>query len=177
MTGSLGLESGTVRVVPYDTAWPTLFRVEADRVREALPGLPLWLEHVGSTAVPGVAAKPIIDILAGRPPGVPAAPYIAALGAAGYEYRGEQGIPGRAFFRRGVPRSYHIHLAEVDSQFWRDHLAFRDHLRSHPEVAAEYVALKESLAAQFPRDREAYISGKGPFILQVLARATRRSEA
>ena len=168
MSHSLGLESGTVRVVPYDPAWPALFAAEAARIAAALDGLPLRLEHMGSTGVPGLAAKPIVDILAGRPPGSPAAPYVEALVRAGYQHRGEQGIPGREFFRRGTPRSWHVHLAEEGAPAWRTPLAFRDALRADPALAAEYAALKLELAARFPRDREAYIEGKGPFVARVL---------
>lgn len=168
MSDSLGLESGTVRVVPYDPAWPALFAAEADRIRVAADGLPLRLEHMGSTSIPGLAAKPIVDILAGRPPGSAVAPYVEALVRAGYAHRGEQGIPGREFFRRGDPRSYHVHLAEEGSPAWRTPLAFRDALRADPALAAEYGALKRELAARFPRDRESYIEGKGPFVARVL---------
>lgn len=168
MDPALGLESGVVRVVPYHPAWPELFAAEAARIAAALDGLPLRLEHVGSTSVPGLAAKPIVDILAGRPPGEPAAPYVAALRRAGYDHRGEQGIPGREFFRRGTPRSYHVHLAEEGGRFWRDHLRFRDALRADPSLAAAYEALKRELAARYPQDREAYIEGKTAFVTGVL---------
>ncbi|MBV9773516.1 MAG: GrpB family protein [Gemmatimonadetes bacterium] len=170
MHPSLGLESGTVRVVPYDATWAALFAAEAARITEALTPLPVRLEHTGSTSVPGLAAKPIIDILAGRLAGEPVAPYVEALVRAGYDHRGEQGIPGREFFRRGTPRSYHVHMVEVESAFWRDHLRFRDLLRADASVAAAYGKLKEELAERFPRDREAYTEGKGPFVLEVLRR-------
>lgn len=173
----LGLPSGSVRVVPYDPRWPTLFDAEVARIQGALRGLALRLEHIGSTSVPGLPAKPIIDILAGRPPGSTLPDYVAALAGAGYEHRGENGIPGREFFRRGSPRAYHIHLAEAQGEFWHAHLIFRDVLRARPDLAAEYAALKVRLAEWYPRDREAYIDGKGPFIRQVLAKATGRHDA
>ena len=172
-TGRLGLESGTVRVVPHDAAWHALFAAEAERVARAVGahGLTLMLEHTGSTAVPGLAAKPILDILAGYAHLSSREKSIAALEDAGYTYRGEQGIPGRDFFRRGEPRSYHIHLTQVGSQFWHDHLAFRDHLRADPESAASYQALKYELAARYPRNREAYIEGKASLVREILRRA------
>jgi GrpB-like predicted nucleotidyltransferase (UPF0157 family) len=169
----LGLHPGTVRVVAYDARWPALYEEEARRVRAGLDPLPVVLEHTGSTAVPGLAAKPIVDILAGRPAGSALAPYVRALEALGWVHRGEQGIPGRDFFRRGVPRTHHLHLTEVGSAFWRDHLAFRDALRRDPALAAAYQALKLRLAAEHPFDRERYIEGKGPFVLEVLARVRR----
>ena len=169
---SLGLESGTVRVVPHDPAWAALFAAEVARLRAALaPDLPLTLEHMGSTAVPGLAAKPILDLLGGYPPGAAVDPYIAALGEAGYVHRGERGIPGREFFRRGEPRAYHLHLVTEGGTIWREQLAFRDALRRQPALRDAYAALKLELARRFPRDRESYIDGKGAFVRQVVDQA------
>jgi GrpB-like predicted nucleotidyltransferase (UPF0157 family) len=168
---SLGLESGAVRVVPYDSNWPSLFAAEAERLQQrfAARGLAVVLEHTGSTAVPGLAAKPILDILAGYPEGAVVEEYITVLTKAEYVHRGEQGIPGREFFRRGDPRAYHVHLAAIDSPFWRDHLAFRDRLRADNALRDAYASLKHDLAARYPRDREAYIEAKGSFVRDVLA--------
>jgi GrpB-like predicted nucleotidyltransferase (UPF0157 family) len=177
MTAPLGLPSGTVLVVAYDPEWPRLFVEEAARIRSALDPLPIALEHTGSTSVPGLAAKPVLDILAGVPEGAPVAPYIAGLVGAGYVHRGEQGIPGREFFRRGEPRAYHVHLARVGDPFWREHLTFRDHLRAHDDLRDEYARLKHALAARFPYDRPAYIEHKAPFIRHVLELAARAGEA
>lgn len=177
MSSSLGLESGTVHVVPYDPEWPRLFQIEARRLVAGLSPVSIQLEHSGSTSVPGLAAKPVLDILAGLADGVPIEPYIERLVACGYVHRGEQGVPGREFFRRGDPRAYHIHLTRIDGQFWREHLAFRDYLRTHPETRDEYARLKYELAAKFPRDRAAYIDGKGPFIRQVLEAALQSTKA
>jgi GrpB-like predicted nucleotidyltransferase (UPF0157 family) len=171
VTASLGLEPGTVRLVLYDATWPALFDAEAERLSAVVSPLGVRLEHMGSTAVPGLAAKPILDILAGYPEGTSVRSCIEALVGAGYVHRGEQGIPGREFFRRGTPRSYHIHLAVNDGPFWRDHLAFRDYLRRFGRSRDEYGALKAALAAQYPHDREAYIAAKGPFVQQILLRA------
>ena len=166
---ALGLESGTVRVIPYDARWPELYLEEDERIRRALGDLPLSLEHIGSTSVPGLAAKPIIDIMAGRDSHIPARAFVPALESVGYEQRGETGLPGREFFRRGKPRSYHIHLVDIDSVLWRHHIAFRDRLRANPALAAEYVMLKIALAERFPMDRESYIRGKEDFIQSVIA--------
>jgi GrpB-like predicted nucleotidyltransferase (UPF0157 family) len=171
MVESLGLESGVVRVVPYDPAWPSLYEKEVARIMPILKarGVSLVLEHTGSTAVPGLAAKPILDLLGGRRPDHDRQVAIDALEEAGYVYRGEQGIVGRDFFRRGDPRQYHLHLTEIDSDFWRDHRAFRDHLSTHPDALAAYAALKLELATRYPRDREAYIEGKTEFVAKILA--------
>jgi GrpB-like predicted nucleotidyltransferase (UPF0157 family) len=115
-----------------------------------------------------LAAKPILDILAGHPAGAVVAPYIGVLTEAGYTHRGEQEIPGREFFRRGNPRAYHIHLTAIESDFWRDHLTFRDRLRSDDALRDGYAALKRDLAARFPRNREAYIAAKTSFVNDVL---------
>lgn len=173
MTDSLGLASGTVRVVPYDPAWRSLFVAEVARLAPILAahGLSLRLEHTGSTAVPGLAAKPILDILAGWEIESARGAAIEALAAAGYQYRGESGIPGRDFFRRGQPRQYHVHLTRVGSAFWEDHLTFRDFLRAKPDVADAYAALKRELAGRYPTEREAYIEGKTAFVRAVLATA------
>ncbi len=170
MIDSLGLESGTVRVAPYDSSWPSLFEAEAERLLQCFEaaGLPIVLEHTGSTAVPGLAAKPIIDILGGYPGGADVQPYIGVLTQADYVHRGEQEIPGREFFRRGNPRAYHLHLTAIDSRFWRDHLTFRDRLRADDALRDAYAVLKRDLAARFPNDREAYIAAKQPFVEQVL---------
>jgi GrpB-like predicted nucleotidyltransferase (UPF0157 family) len=169
----IGLESKTVRVAAYHPQWPALYEAESARVRGWLGNLPVIIEHTGSTAVPGLAAKPIIDMLAGRPPELDREQVIERITAAGYSYRGEQGIPGRDFFRRGEPRAYHLHLTEIGSGFWRDHRAFRDYLLAHPEARDAYGALKVELAERFPRDRERYIEAKTDFVNDILRRARR----
>jgi GrpB-like predicted nucleotidyltransferase (UPF0157 family) len=172
MTQSLGLESGVVRLVEYDARWPALFTAEEQRIRDKCGTLPLHLEHVGGTAIPGMYAKPVLDIVAGRPRGTPAQDYVVALERAGYEHRGERGVPGREFFRWGQPRAYHVHLVEGGGPLWRDYLAFRDYLRAHPEVAREFAELKRALATRFPRDREGYINGKSERVQEILGLAS-----
>jgi GrpB-like predicted nucleotidyltransferase (UPF0157 family) len=174
---SLGLESGTVRVVPYDSAWPELFAREADRLQAVLAKahLALVLEHTGSTAVPGLAAKPVLDMLGGYPEGAEVHSYVHSLVSAGYVHRGEQDIPGREFFRRGNPRAYHLHLVVINSSFWEDHLAFRNRLRADSSLRDSYATLKRDLAARYPRDREAYIAGKASFVQHVLALPLRQT--
>jgi GrpB-like predicted nucleotidyltransferase (UPF0157 family) len=160
-----------VHLVRYDSTWPAAFEAEAARIESVCAGLPIRLEHIGSTSVPGLAAKPVIDILAGRPPRSRVEPYIDALRQLGYEHKGSFGVPGREYFRRGSPRSHHVHLFVWDSAHWRDHLLFRDHLRAHPELAREYEALKYELAVRFAYDRKLYTDEKGPFIKRVLREA------
>ena len=172
----LGLASGAVTVVPYDSAWPDLFEAERDRIFKAVAHarVDLRIEHMGSTAVPGLAAKPVLDMLAAPEHDGRIGDAIGAVEGADYVYRGEQGIRGRHFFRRGNPRQYHLHLTTLGSVFWRHHLAFRDYVRAHADVAAEYARLKVRLAETYPRDREAYIEGKTEFVARVLAAAGER---
>ena len=181
MADPLGLESRTVRVVSYDTRWPALFRAEAARLTEAVAaaGIPaLTFEHVGSTAVPGLPAKPILDIAAGRRCKSPADIYVPVLEAAGYIYRGDSGLPGREFFRRGNPRSHHLHLVERGGWHWQRYLGFRDALRAEAALRDAYAAVKHELAARYPHDREAYIEGKTAFVENVLrARGLRRDDS
>lgn len=170
----LGLASGTVRLAEADPAWPALFAAERTRVLAALAPLPLAVAHVGSTAVPGLIAKPILDVMGGRPAGSDLAPYVTALEAADYRYRGEFGIPGRDYFVRddiSGRRTHHLHVVEHGGAFWRAHLAFRDYLRRTPARAGAYEALKRDLAMRHPGDRAAYTDGKVAFIAETLVLA------
>jgi GrpB-like predicted nucleotidyltransferase (UPF0157 family) len=165
------------RIAPYDPVWPRDYEAEADRIARACRDLPLRIEHVGSTAVPGLSAKPIIDILVGVPPRATREPYIAAIRGLGYDHRGALGIPGRNYFRRGSPRTHHIHLVNWSSALWRDHLLFRDWLRAHESVATEYAVLKRELHAIHADNRERYTESKGPFIKAVLRQASKEMGA
>jgi len=167
----LGLEQGVVRLVEYDPQWADLFEGESARIARRVSPLILAIHHIGSTAVPGLPAKPVLDMLATyEDPGL-RWQYITALTTAGFVYRGEQGIVGRDFFRRGDPRSYHLHVALTGSDFSREHLAFRDLLRADSSLRDAYGALKRQLAARYPDDRPAYIEAKGPFIQEALRRS------
>jgi len=168
MAASLGLESGVVRLVEYDALWPDLFAAERQRIREQCGTLALRLEHVGGTSIPGMCAKPVLDIAAGQPRATSIQDCVSALERAGYEHRGERGVPGRLFFSRGQPRAYHVHLVEEGSPLWRDYLAFRDYLRGHSEAAHRFADAKRVLAARFPRDREAYMNAKSSHVQEIL---------
>ncbi|HEX5436650.1 MAG TPA: GrpB family protein, partial [Gemmatimonadaceae bacterium] len=128
-----------VRLAEYNPAWPAAFSLECTRIRAALGDLTAEIEHVGSTSVPGLIAKPVIDMLVGRPADSDAAPYIDALQSLEYEYRGESGIPGRHYFRRGRPHTHHLHLVEHGGTLWWDHLRFRDRLRADSALVTEYA--------------------------------------
>lgn len=148
------------------------FQEERLRIAIALGRLPIAIEHIGSTAIPGIQAKPVIDILVGLRE-LPLDPAVAPLVAIGYEHVEGAGAPDRLYFRRGAPRSHHVHVVLHDGPAWRRHIIFRDWLNLHPDMAREYEALKLDLAARFPDDRAAYASGKDPFVERVLAEAAR----
>jgi GrpB-like predicted nucleotidyltransferase (UPF0157 family) len=171
MADSLGLEPGVVRLVEYDTRWPALFIAEEQRIRTHCGTLRLRLEHVGGTSIPGMCAKPILDIAAGRPRDSSIQDYVAALEHAGYEHRGERGVPGRQYFCWGQPRAYHVHLVDEAGPLWRDYLAFRDYLRTHSEDARQFSRLKLGLAERFPNDREGYMNAKASYVDEILRRA------
>jgi GrpB-like predicted nucleotidyltransferase (UPF0157 family) len=166
----LGLEPGVVRIVEYDPRWVALFATERQRIRALCGALPLSVEHVGGTSIPGMCSKPVLDLAVGRPGDVSIGDCVAVLERAGYEHRGERGVPGREFFCRGQPRAYHLHLVEEGGPLWRDYLAFRDYLVAHPVDTARFAERKRALAAQFPRDREAYLNGKSAYVQEILRR-------
>jgi GrpB-like predicted nucleotidyltransferase (UPF0157 family) len=164
-----------VEVVDYDPSWPRSYAEERDRIAAALGDTVTAIEHVGGTAVPGVPAKPVVDIMVGVADIERAGQAVAGLINLGYQYvpELESELPERRYFRRGNPESHHIHMVAVDSDFWEEHLLFRDYLRSHPQAAEEYGKLKRGLAGRFRLDRAAYRAGKLPFIDTVVAAARR----
>lgn len=173
----LGLESGMVVVVPYDPRWPAWFEQAAAEIRAACGPAVLDVQHVGSTSVPGLCAKAVLDVLATVPELAGALALVPVLERLGYELRPRNAIRDRLFFRRcrGTARTHHLSLAEPSSHHRRVTLAFRDALRGDPRLAAEYGALKLGLARRFPRDRPAYIEAKTTFVERALARAEERS--
>jgi GrpB-like predicted nucleotidyltransferase (UPF0157 family) len=166
---ALGLEANTVAIVPYDERWPALFERASAELRAALGASMVEIYHVGSTSVPGLCAKPILDMLVTVPQLSRAALLIPELAALGYK-PGEDDIADRLFFqrRRGTARTHHLSLAEPDSHYHTVTLAFRDALRGDPALAARYCELKRALARRFPTDRLAYLDGKTGFVLSAL---------
>jgi GrpB-like predicted nucleotidyltransferase (UPF0157 family) len=162
-----------IRVVPYDERWPGRFEQERAALEEVLgTSVTGGIHHVGSTSVPGLDAKPIIDILAGVEDLAAGRACIEPLRELDYvyaPYRAQE----MAWFCKPHPdrRTHHLHLVPTGSERFHDELAFRDHLRTHPDTAAEYVALKHRLAGRFQHDREAYTKAKADFIRAVLDRA------
>jgi GrpB-like predicted nucleotidyltransferase (UPF0157 family) len=175
----MSLSGPPVVLVPYDPAWPGRFEAERQSLEGALDG---WIyggiEHVGSTAVPGLAAKPIIDIMVGvrsLQEARGAFPEVAALGYLCSPYNGDI---MHWFCKPSVAmRTRHLYLMEHGDREWRAHIAFRDHLRDHPESARAYESLKRDLAARFHDHREAYTRAKGDFVAEVVARAIGKVES
>ncbi len=155
----------TVNVVPADPAWPQQFAEEALLLREVLGSNVVAVHHMGSTAVPGLPAKPIIDILVEVREVAAVDSLNAAMEAQGYAPQGEKGIPGRRFFQKGGnQRTHHVHVYRSgDAQVAR-HLAFRDYLRAHPDVCSEYSQLKSALAQAHHDSPLDYQTGKDAFL-------------
>jgi GrpB-like predicted nucleotidyltransferase (UPF0157 family) len=173
-----------IKIVPYDPAWPHRFQGEKEHLLECLPrDLVRRIEHFGSTAVPGLAAKPIVDMLVEvtdlEETRIRIAPILEAQG---YDYfwrptQGDDGPPFYAWFIKRDPqthaRTHHIHMVERSFQGHWDQLLFRDYLIQHPDIAREYERLKMELASEYANDRVAYTNSKGEFIADVMRRVKR----
>ena len=156
-----------VIVVPYDPLWPQAYTLAATEFRAALGSNLLEIHHIGSTSVPGLHAKPIIDLLAVVADLATVDQRVPQMQSLGYESLGEFGISGRRYFRRdnaAGQRTHQVHTFQSDSPQIERHLAFRDFLRAHADVARQYGELKQRLALAHPSDIEAYMVGKDPFI-------------
>lgn len=179
-----------IALVEYDPRWPSQFAQEAARIQAALgKELIVAVEHFGSTAVPGLSAKPIIDMLVGvRSVAEARAQAVPALESLGYAFWYDNPNPAHLFFVKGLPpngpRTHHIHMMEPGTfrdpknegfLFW-DRLLFRDYLRAHPDEVQRYKAIKSDLASQYPDDREAYTDGKTEYVYGVMQKARERPQ-
>lgn len=162
-------ELDIVELRDHDPRWPTMFQQERDDLIGALGTTAVAVEHVGSTAIPGIAAKPIIDILV-TVEELRLEDVDKCLGHLGYVHV-PIGGSDRLFFRKGMPRTHHVHVVRHGGNEHRKHLQFRDWLIAHPDEAREYEMLKMSLALRFREDREAYSEGKDGFIAMILERS------
>jgi GrpB-like predicted nucleotidyltransferase (UPF0157 family) len=166
-------DEAPIEIAPYDPEWPARFQDERATLQRALaPWLAGPIEHIGSTAVPGLSAKPVIDIMTGVESLEASTPAITAAEAIGYCYFPYR--PDREhWFCKPSPafRTHHLHLVPAGSAQWIRSIAFRDFSRAHADVAHEYDALKRTLAAKFKLDREGYTDAKSPFIDAVTDRA------
>lgn len=168
-----------VIIVDYDPRWPRFYDEEKANLVRVIGPMMVKIEHIGSTAVPGLAAKPIIDIMAGMQHLSDATWCIQPLRTLGYEYvpDDEKCVSDRRYFRKGnVPgtergSTHHLHIVEAGSDAWDRHVLFRDYLRGHPEEARRYADLKKTLTARFNPDRESYTNAKTDYIQEIIARA------
>jgi GrpB-like predicted nucleotidyltransferase (UPF0157 family) len=149
-----------------------MFKEEAERLNFILRNEIIDIHHIGSTAVPGLNAKPIIDIMPVVKGINTIDKYNEEMKRIGYEPKGENGILGRRYFQKGGDnRSHHVHIYQVGSYEIVRHLAFRDFLRTHPDIRKDYGELKEKLAQQFPYDIESYITGKERLVSEIAVKA------
>ena len=168
--------AGSIVVADYDPNWPTLFEQERTRIGKALGSLAFVIEHIGSTAVPGLPSKPIIDLLVGVPSLEEAKERcIAPFEELGYIYMPDYArwLPDELFFRKGPPGpwTHHVHLMEPSHRRWEARLVFRDYLRAHPEAARAYANIKRALATSSIDDIEAYTTGKHTFVKDTTEKA------
>jgi GrpB-like predicted nucleotidyltransferase (UPF0157 family) len=162
-----------VELVAYDAAWPGRFARERRRLRTRIKRV-ARIEHIGSTAVPGLASKPIIDIMIGLDP-ADVDVVAEQIAAAGYTDLGEAGVPGRRHLRRRTPSAYNVHMVELGGQLWRDNLAVRDYLCRHPSEAARYADAKRQVIASAPT-LLAYSNRKAA-VVEDLVRRSREAQA
>ncbi len=168
----IGLARGSVHLAPYTSEWARIFEREREKLGSQISDHVVAIEHAGSTAIPGMLAKPIIDMVAAVRRLEDVKECIRPLEEAGYEYRGNVQTDDHLFVK-GDPsrRTVHLHIAEHDSQRWKDYLLFRDYLCRHKDVAEEYSSLKRELAEKYKDDRDSYTRGKAEFIESVLMAA------
>ena len=162
-----------IRIVAYDPTWPRLFSSEAAKIRAALGDVAVDVHHVGSTSVPGLRSKPIVDILVTVSDISDPASYRAPLERIGYGFTDDPEFPDFHFFGRPRrrPRRFHVHVCEAGGAHERRHLAVRDYLAAHPQEARRYGSIKAEAAASFPGDRIAYMDAKDPWVSGLQGRA------
>lgn len=155
----------------YDPQWPVMFERERQQIEAVMGETMIEIEHIGSTSVPGLCAKPIIDLLMLVDTFAPIEDYTRRLEPLGYRYQPLDDEADRIFFWKGVPRTHHLHIAEYATWEHHRHIIFRDYLRAHPEIAKQYIRIKTELVGAFKTNRPAYTRGKTAFINAIMARA------
>ena len=165
----LGLENNVVRLSDHSSVWADLYRKEEKRITAAVGHLIIDLQHIGSTAIPGIKSKPILDMMAGVAQLEKALLCKAPLEAISYEYIARAGIANDHVFGKGVPRTHYLHVVEYRGAKWANHLFFRDRLRNDPDLAQAYERLKEELSRTFSNSHAKYHDAKSKFIDEVVA--------
>ncbi len=165
--------SRQIEVVAYDPSWPQRFSAEADQLRAVFGAEVVAIHHIGSTSVPGLAAKPIIDILLEVADIERVDAHNDAMRALGYDPRGELGLPRRRYFPKTIDgvRLVHVHTWQTGDPEIDRHLAVRDYLRAHPAEADAYGQLKQRVSAEVAGDSERYVAGKDAYVVALQARA------
>jgi GrpB-like predicted nucleotidyltransferase (UPF0157 family) len=166
-----------VNIEDYNPKWVSLFNDEKKKIVEVLGNKGIAIEHIGSTSVKGLVAKPIIDIAVAVKELGETDSFVDSLQSIGYEYVPKAEFPKRRFFRKGEWRkgTHHLHVYEIMSVEWRKNLLFRDYLRKHPDKLHQYAKLKGNLAAMHPDDRTTYTNEKAPFIQEIIDLARKES--
>lgn len=160
-----------IHIRPHDPAWIVQFEQEKQRLSKGLGAVVLGIEHIGSTAVPGIWAKPVVDIMVGVP-GLPLEDrYIVVMNKMGYEYLGEAGVPGRLYFRKRRPRAFNVHFTPMGSGIWMDNILLRDYLRSHQDAAESYSDIKRNILSEGIDTLLAYSDRKSDFIRALIGKA------
>jgi len=169
----IGLKRGVVKLSKYNPKWKALFEEESNKLLSVASDYFEDIQHMGSTAIPGIVSKPIIDILAAINSLSNISRIIDPLKKLDYIHRGEQGISRRHLFVKGGEefRTNHLHVVEKNHQEWTKHILFRDYLRANPEEAEEYSRLKQALFKKFELDRKNYTTGKSEFIQVIIKKA------
>jgi GrpB-like predicted nucleotidyltransferase (UPF0157 family) len=171
------LDDDRVYIAEYDPRWPLAFAKEKSAICAVFPGPVTDVQHIGSTAIPGLRAKPVIDILVAVPSFMPIAAYAERLEPLDYRHMTHANESVRIFFRKGMPRTHHLHIVEDGSQEHRRLVLFRDYLLRHPETVVAYEELKRDLAARFAGNRPQYTESKTDFIQEIISLAVAENDA
>ncbi|MGO1368844.1 MAG: GrpB family protein [Senegalia sp. (in: firmicutes)] len=169
----LGLPKGVVKLETYDPKWVLEYEREEDIIQNCIGNNIIDIQHVGSTSLEGLSAKPIIDIAIGVDSILEGYKCIEPFEQLGYVYKGEAGISGRLFFSKGDVHTtkHHVHVEKIDSINWLNQILFRDYLRIDDDVRDEYDKLKKKLSLEYANDREIYTLEKADFILNIIEQA------
>ena len=169
----LGLERGTVRLVPHENVWAENFKNEKEILQKALGDLAIDIQHVGSTSIPNIMAKPILDVGVGVKDMEAILATIPLLQQAGYDVANKIEEKGEVLGRRGGDeiRTHLIHVDIIGSKNWENHIIFRDYLLAHPEAAKEYEQLKLKNQKEFTHDRKGYVNAKNEFVQSIIEKA------
>lgn len=169
----IGLHKSLVTVYPYDETWPMEYKKEEKILREHLIGLDIGIEHVGSTSIPGLSAKPIIDVAIGAKNEEDLFEVAKRLENAGYNLLNSYEEKGEVLARKGAPecRTHYIHIQLLGSEYWNEFMYFKRYMLDHPESVKEYQKLKEELSVKYADERKKYTASKNEFISNILKQA------